>query len=57
MVTDSGKMLVYYRPQIGYPYTRYTFSWDNGEPMKEIVMCLLDDANRCEFCGLDKKLE
>jgi hypothetical protein len=49
---NTRKMEYIYRPDFVY-----TFSWDNGEPMKEIVMCRLDDANRCEFCGLDKKLE
>jgi len=54
---NTRKMEYIYRPDFVYTSKELTFSWDNGEPMKEIVMCRLDDANRCEFCGLDKKLE
>ena len=34
-----------------------SFSWDNGKPMDEIVMCSLDGPNRFDFCSPANKLD
>ena len=53
--TSSDKLRFRYRP--ADVRSRLTFSWDNGKPMDEIVMCSLDGANRFDFCSPANKLD